>query len=212
MRPPPFPQAWSEPIEWGVASRPIPGETLSGDLHVVAPFEGGVLAAGIDGLGHGVEAARAAQYAADVLADAPGLPLDRLIERCHAALRGTRGAVMTLAAFDAGSDQLTWAAIGNVEAALWRTAPGGAPTSETVVPRGGVVGYQLPVVRVTSLPIAPGDLLVMATDGMSQKFILEPPTPPPAQTQDFADHLLDRYGKHTDDALVLVVRYLGRSP
>jgi negative regulator of sigma-B (phosphoserine phosphatase) len=207
MTPPPAPERSSECIEWGVASRAFRGEAQSGDLHVIAPFQDGVLAAAIDGLGHGPEAARAARSAADVLAGDPGLSVGRLVERCHAALRGTRGAVMTVAAFDVGRDRLTWTAIGNVEATLCRGAPDAAPARETVVPRGGVVGYQLPALREVSLPIVRGDVLILATDGVSHDFVLEPLAQIPAQH--FADHLLDRYGKTTDDALVLVVRYLG---
>jgi hypothetical protein len=196
-------------VEWGVAGRPFPGEIESGDLHVVAPFEGGVLVAAIDGLGHGVEAAQAARRAADALSAAPGQPVHQLVERCHAALRSSRGAVMTLATLDTRSDLLTWTAVGNVEATLCRVAEGGSRTRESVVPRGGVVGYQLPTLREVTLPLVRGDVLVFATDGIGHDFILDSP----AQTsaQDYASYLLGRYATGADDALVLVVRYLGRS-
>lgn len=192
-------------VEWGVAERPLPGETESGDLHVVAPFEGGVLVAAIDGLGHGVEAALTARQAQAALIREPELPVRRLVEHCHAALRSSRGAVMTLAAVDARNDRLTWTAIGNVDAVLYRAVAGQA--RETVVPRNGVVGYQLPPLREVTLPIAAGDVLIFATDGIDSNFILESP----AQTsaQDYADHLLLRHARTSDDALVLVVRYLG---
>jgi hypothetical protein len=193
-------------VEWGVAERPLPGETQSGDLHVVLPFEGGVLAAVIDGLGHGPEAGAAARLAADALAAAPGEPVLRLVERCHAALRGSRGAVISIAAFDVRTDHLTWTAVGNVEVALYRA--GQAQARETLVPRSGVVGYQLPPLREATLPIAAGDVLVFATDGIGHAFVLE--LPERASAQDYARHLLDRYAKRDDDALVLVVRYLGR--
>ena len=54
-----------EPVEWGIATRCRRGETTSGDLAVVTLLPEGVLVAGIDGLGHGDEAARAARKAAD---------------------------------------------------------------------------------------------------------------------------------------------------
>lgn len=196
-------------IEWGVAGRPLAGETVSGDLHVVAPFAGGVLAAVIDGLGHGPEAAEAARRAAAVLAAEPDRPIGRLVELCHAALRSSRGAVMTLVAIDAESDRMTWTAIGNVEASLCRAADGATPARESLAPRNGVVGYQTPTTRDVTLPIARGDVLILATDGVGHDFILDPPLQAPAQS--YADHLLDRYGKASDDALVLVVRYLGRA-
>jgi hypothetical protein len=208
MTAPAGPAPSNDMVEWGVASRPIAGETKSGDLHVVAPYEGGVLTAAIDGLGHGVEAAEAARRAADVLAEEPGLPIPTLIERCHAALRSSRGAVMTVATLDTRSERLTWAGVGNVEAVLHRSAEG-APR-EAIVPRGGVVGYQLPSLREVTLTIGRGDVLVFATDGVSHDFLLDPPWRAPAQG--YASRLLDTYAKDNDDALVLVVRYLGRSP
>jgi hypothetical protein len=195
-------------VEWGVASRPFPGQTESGDLHVLAPFEEGVLAAAIDGLGHGAEAALAARQAAAELAAEPELPLGQLVERCHAALRGGRGAVMSIAAFDARNDRMTWTAIGNVEATLYRGAE--AAVRETLTPRSGVVGYQLPSLREVNLPIARGDVVIFATDGIAYDFILDPR--PWMSAQDCADHLLARYAKENDDALVLVVRYLGGRP
>lgn len=195
-------------VEWGVASRPIRGEAESGDLHVVAPFDGGILAAAIDGLGHGPEAAQAARCAADVLERDPALPIRQLMERCHIALRSTRGAVMTLASFDLRTDRMTWTAVGNVEGSLCKAA---ADTPrESVVPRSGVVGYQLPALREVTVPIAAGDVLILATDGVSPSFVLDPPAESPAGRH--ARHLLDTYGRDTDDALVLVVRYLGRAP
>src|SRR2546427_6905214 len=54
-------------IEWGVASLALPGEAESGDRHLVKPVGTGVLVAVVDGLGHGAEAAAAAQAAVAAL-------------------------------------------------------------------------------------------------------------------------------------------------
>src|SRR2546428_12006154 len=50
-------------VEWGVASQTLAGEVQSGDKHVVKSFPHGALLAAIDGLGHGEEAAAAANMA-----------------------------------------------------------------------------------------------------------------------------------------------------
>src|SRR2546427_6154648 len=50
-------------VEWGVASQTLAGEVESGDKHVVRIFPHGALLAAIDGLGHGEEAAAAANMA-----------------------------------------------------------------------------------------------------------------------------------------------------
>jgi hypothetical protein len=54
-------------LDWKVAGRPLPGESESGDLGVVAAHADGALLAAIDGVGHGDAAAAAARAAADVL-------------------------------------------------------------------------------------------------------------------------------------------------
>lgn len=193
-------------VEWAARGRPIPGELESGDLHVAAEYPGGALLAVIDGLGHGPEAARSARAAAAVLAAHPQRPLLSLIEACHEALRGARGAVMSLAAIDAAHDRLTWAGVGNVEAVLNR-ADGREPRRERILLRSGVVGYQLPPLRATELPLFPGDALVMATDGLRSDFAEDPADDLPEAV---AEHLLNAFARNSDDALVLVARYRGR--
>ncbi len=54
---------WSPVLEWGVAGQPFAGQAVSGDRHLVEPVPNGVLVAVVDGLGHGEEAAQAAQLA-----------------------------------------------------------------------------------------------------------------------------------------------------
>src|SRR5216684_973838 len=54
-------------IEWGVATLALPGEAQSGDRHLVKPVGSSVLVAVVDGLGHGAEAATAAQGGAVAL-------------------------------------------------------------------------------------------------------------------------------------------------
>src|SRR2546430_3534138 len=85
-------------IEWGVASLALPGEAESGDRHLVTPVGTGVLVAVVDGLGHGAEAASAAKAAVAALERHATESPAPLLERCHRALKGTRGAVMSVAA------------------------------------------------------------------------------------------------------------------
>ena len=76
-------------IEWGVASRALPGQASSGDLNVVKSFPNGVLIAALDGIGHGEEAASAAAVARSILTAHAEEPVIALIERCHAGLRAS---------------------------------------------------------------------------------------------------------------------------
>src|SRR5213593_3297932 len=86
-------------IEWGVATLALPGESQSGDLHLVKQLGTGALVAVVDGLGHGAEAASAAKAAVAALERHATESPAPLLERCHRALKGTRGAVMSVAVF-----------------------------------------------------------------------------------------------------------------
>ena len=197
-------------VEWGWAGAALEGESVSGDVHVVAPFPGGVLVAVIDGLGHGVEAADASRQAAAVLEGRAGDPVDSLVERCHQALRKTRGAVMSVASIDERTATLSWIAVGNVEALLLRGRRGVSPARESVTMRGGVVGYQLPALRTSSHRVSPGDTLVMATDGIRSGFVADVDARDAPQA--IATAIFTRHARGSDDALVVAARYVGATP
>ena len=200
-------------IHWGVAARPFPGQTVSGDLHVVRPFPDGVLVAVIDGLGHGYSAAAAAKTVSDALEGHAHEPPMSLIERCHEESKKTRGVVMSIASFNAPNGTMRWIGVGNVEGLLLRSGTNGYKTRKSdkgLITRGGVVGYQIPTLRETEISVNRGDTLILATDGISGEFMehLTLSDPP----QKIADRILEQHGKATDDALVLVAQYLGGAP
>lgn len=192
-------------VDWAVASRAHPDQVESGDRHLVAPFRAGLLLAAVDGLGHGSEAALAACTALEVLEAHRAEPVVELVRRCHKALAATRGAVMSLASVDALARTLSWIGVGNVEGVLLRANPGANPPRQTLLLRGGVVGYQMPGLRAALLRIAPGDTLILATDGIRSDFAthLDPAAPP----RQIADCILSEHGRTPDDALVLVARF-----
>jgi|ERR671925_1332879 serine phosphatase RsbU (regulator of sigma subunit) len=196
-------------IDWGVASSALPGQAQSGDLHLVKPVPSGVLLAVVDGLGHGMEAAMAARTAVQTLDEHASESVLALIERCHRALKGSRGVVMSVAFANRHQNALTWAGVGNVESLLFHAdAPAPAkPTRAGLVTRGGIVGSELPQMRAHVVPLAAGDVLIFATDGIREGFSdgLHLEAPP----QQLAEHILSQHGKGTDDALVLVARYRG---
>lgn len=195
-------------IEWAVAQRPMAGQSVSGDFYLVEAFADGVLLAVIDGLGHGHEAAHASRLAATSLARAyPNHGLGALIKECHTTLRGSRGVALTVAVYRPGPGTLQWSSVGNVEGVLWHRP--GQPDNQRlcVTPRGGVVGYQLPTPHVATLAVVGGDICCLATDGIASAFVERTPAYP--EPQALADYILGRFGRSTDDALVLAVRFGG---
>lgn len=196
-----------ELVDWGVAMEP--GQELSGDRHVVCPYPNGVLVAAVDGVGHGREAATAAELAAGILTDRvqDSNSVIALFKECHAQLRETRGVVMSVALINAQDGAMTWMGVGNVECVVVRASGSSGPRIEPLLLRGGVVGSQLPSLYASIVPIQQGDTLIFATDGVRNDFahglnVLDEP-------QQMAERVLAQHRKGSDDALVLVARYRG---
>ncbi len=194
----------SQLLEWGIASLALAGEAESGDLHLVKAFPDGVLVTLVDGLGHGSEAAEAARAAVALVEDHAQEPIIWLVRQCHEQLKNTRGVAMTLVSFNGLDGTMTWLGVGNVEGTLLRAGEAGL-SRESVLLRGGVVGYQLPPLKASVLSVRPGDTLVLATDGVRNGFAeRQVLSESPRQS---AERILAEYGKASDDATVLVVRY-----
>jgi negative regulator of sigma-B (phosphoserine phosphatase) len=202
---------WLGPIEWAAKSRPRPGENVCGDRLLAVDVNGtGALIGVLDGLGHGAEAAEAANRGVDVLRAARAEPLDVLVQRCHRALSGTRGAAMTLARIDFRADKLSWVGIGNVAADLVAKRPAGVEVRSSARLAGGIVGYRIPeVLTPQEVPIRPGDLLVIASDGIVEDHLDDIDFSAPALV--IADQILHSHAKDNDDALVLAARHRGAS-
>lgn len=197
-------------LEWGVAALAMPGQEESGDRYLVKEFRQGGLLAVVDGLGHGAEAARAAMSAIRTLDNNAHESVISLVRRCHESLRGTRGAVMSIASFNKLDETVTFLGVGNVESMLLRADVNARPGYESPILRGGVVGGQLPPLRASVIPISRGDTMILVSDGIESGFAHQLPLSSPPQQ--IADHILKQHNKGTDDALALVARYVGARP
>jgi negative regulator of sigma-B (phosphoserine phosphatase) len=197
--------AWPAVLERGEAGEPLAGEERSGDLAVWVTYEGGALVAAVDGLGHGPAAADAAAAAGDQFRLHAGEPPETLLRHCHEALRSTRGVVATVAWFDLETAELTWTGIGNVEGRLVRANRDRGDSVDSPTLFGGVLGWSLPAVRLVRTTLAPGDCVVMATDGVAADFgsSLLPGASAPEQ----ARRILESHARGSDDALVVAVRW-----
>lgn len=195
-------------IEWGSAARVIPGQVESGDCSVVKEFPSGVLLAVADGLGHGQEAAQAAALAAGTLENSePGLSAVSMVRLCHERLRGTRGAVMSMAFFNAADSTMTWLGVGNVRGTLVHRGTRVEPVQELLLLRAGVLGTaQLPRIYASIVSVLPGDVLVFVTDGVADRFADDLNTN--GRPQEIAENIMKAHWAGTDDALVLVARFV----
>ncbi|MFZ1161821.1 SpoIIE family protein phosphatase [Mycobacterium sp.] len=202
---------WLGPIEWAATSRPLPGQALCGDRSIAVDVNGTAALIGVlDGLGHGAPAAEAADCGVQMLGDARGDPLDMLVQSCHRGLSNTRGVAMTLARIDFQTDTLSWVGVGNVAADLVAKHPAGVEVRSSVRLAGGIVGYRIPeVVAAQNLPMRPGDLLVVTSDGIAENHLDDIDFGAPALA--IAEQILHSHAKDSDDAMVLTARHRGVS-
>lgn len=196
-----------QPVEWGVATRCRRGEATNGDLAVVTLMAEGALVAAIDGLGHGSEAARAAGRVAAVVRERPSRDLAGLIRRCHSALRGTRGAAISLAFVSRTEALMTWLGVGNVAGRVLSGDRSAPRLKGSLAPGSGVPGHALPALRTATVAVRPGDILLLATDGIDRGFADSLELSGSAQA--ISERVLARHHRPHDDALVVAVRCLG---
>jgi negative regulator of sigma-B (phosphoserine phosphatase) len=193
-------------VTWGVAGRPLPGESESGDLHVALDLSGGLLLAVIDGLGHGPAAAEAARTVAATLRANASELLPDLMRICHDESKGSRGVVLTVARIDAGGT-LSWLGVGNVTGLLWRRN-GAAFAIRSMAPLArGVLGSHLPPLHEKQIGLLEDDTLVLCSDGIIDAEQWTPVLL--AEPTDAAGALVIQRGRPDDDALALVGRYAG---
>ena len=132
-----------------------------------------------------------------------------LMKRCHQNLQSTRGVVMSMASFNALDSTMTWLGVGNVEGVLLHADADGKVGYESLLLRRGVVGGRLPPLNASIVPVVAGDMLVLVTDGIRSGY--EPRFNPKSSPKQTAEQILAQHNMGTDDAMVLVVRYLGNN-
>lgn len=182
--------------------RPCRGERLSGDAVVIQPLEGGLLVAIVDVLGHGPEAHELTHIIDAYLTRYGTSDVSGLMQRLHQHLKGTRGAVAGLCAIDAGKGLIEYAGIGN-------TAIRRFGKMETrLVSQDGVLGHNMRTLRPQTLQLDPGDMIVLYTDGVSDRFTSDDyPGVLRHEPKDVAANIVQRFGKDHDDAACIAVRY-----
>jgi anti-sigma regulatory factor (Ser/Thr protein kinase) len=195
---------WSTPVApawYAGARRPLTGESICGDAYAVREVRGRRQLMLCDGLGHGPLAAIAAEAAVAAFQSAPSASPKDVLAYLHERLGNTRGAVVGVAEVDAEEEEVRFAGIGNVGAAVC------GPVRRAMVSLPGIVGQQKRDSREFAYPMPPGSLVVLHSDGLTDRWNLD-------DYPGLAEHtpiviaatLLRDAGKRRDDAAVLVAR------
>ncbi|WP_432824385.1 ATP-binding protein [Dactylosporangium sp. CA-092794] len=186
----------------GGLSRPITGEKVCGDRFAARlAGDGSLLVLVADGLGHGSLAAAASAAVVDTFLgsslEAPGAVLEQL----HRAVSHTRGAAVSVARVAAGS--VVFAGLGNVAGTI--AFPDGERRGMVSMP--GIVGHQSRVVREFGYELPAEAIVVLHSDGVSDRWSLRD-APGLARQEPVvaAAVLLRDAGVRRDDACVAVAR------
>lgn len=190
-------------VEAGALWTPIRGEELCGDGWAVACDDDGATLLAADGLGHGPDAARAANAAIRTLAGRGPIGAGELVHAAHEALRPTRGAALAAARIDFATAELRFAGVGNIGAIAIDNA------RRALVSHNGIVGHNMRKVQEFTVPFGPGALCILHSDGIETRWDLD--KYPGLQGRSpalIAAVLMRDCIRGRDDAMVLVVRRL----
>lgn len=188
-------------LDVGTYVRAAEGHQLGGDRALVLPGDDFYLLAIVDVLGHGMEAHQLAARIETFLRGNFKEPPLTLISTLHQQLRGSRGAVVSLARFDPVTGDLCFVGIGNAVGRIL------GPRHHHLLTKEGVLGQTLRSPREEHLRLSEGDLLLMYSDGVPSHF--EPNGyrrihADPAEI--VAQEVVRRYGKSHDDASCIAMR------
>ncbi len=188
--------------EYAAISIPAPHEEVCGDTWRIAERDGDCAVLVVDGLGHGPLAADAATQAGAVFDESPFEDAEALIGRAHGALSGTRGAALAVAQIDGdGGAGVRYTGVGNISGVL-----AGGERTRGLASQNGTVGLQLRKVLSFDYEWPPRGLLVMHSDGISNRWQLDT-YPGLAQRHPaiIAGVLWRDFGRGRDDATIVVV-------
>ncbi len=191
------------PVEVGARSRPYPGLKVNGDAYVMR-FAGGrrILAAVIDGLGHGIDAHEAAVVAQHVIETNGSLNLVGLFQDAHQALRRTRGAVMAVAVLHLDERRMEFLGVGNIEAVLINDK-----TSTQLTSLGGTVGHSMRTIRSFEYSWDGRQTLVMCSDGIKSAWRTHIPKEIlHAHPDILTETILSGFSREKDDATAIGIR------
>jgi serine/threonine protein phosphatase PrpC len=185
-------------LKAGGFSRPYKGLSICGDSFVIEERGGTLLAAVIDGLGHGYESSVAAERAVEVIREHADLTVGAIMARCHQELRVTRGAAVgVLKVEESGEGE--FCGIGNIEV---QALNGQAPS---VFCLAGIVGHNVRTSKVMTVNMKPGDIYCLMSDGVSSRGNLKSALPGAPET--VARRIVESWGKDHDDATALILGF-----
>lgn len=179
-----------------------PGETVSGDAWACKQDASTASVLVADGLGHGPDAALAADTAARFFCEDVGSDPGTIIERCHGALRSTRGAAVAAIQIDLARQSLAFCGVGNIAARILS-----GTEDRSLVSQHGTAGLQIRKVHAIDYVLPAHAVLVAHTDGIITRWDLKDvPELLACSPVMLAAHLVRNKFRGRDDATVVVIQ------
>nr|WP_283254143.1 ATP-binding SpoIIE family protein phosphatase [Ramlibacter paludis] len=198
----PTPPAAESAIVVGAISLAAPGETVCGDGWGFALHGNKATVMVVDGLGHGPEAAEAAEAALKMFREEPLAAPTELLQDVHRRLRATRGAAIAMMQVDASADTVRTSGAGNV---VGRLVSG--ISDRTLLTQHGTAGVTIRTPEETSTAWPAHALLVVCSDGIATRWQADLLGPVLGRDPALAAALLVRdHCRGRDDATVAVLR------
>jgi anti-sigma regulatory factor (Ser/Thr protein kinase) len=181
---------------------PFPGEQVSGDNLAWEINGDRCMVLAVDGLGHGPQAADAADEAVRVFRAHSSESPANLISRLHDALKKTRGAAAAIAEVRTLAGTLTYAGVGNISGSILSHT-----LSRSLVSHNGTLGHVMARVQEFKVEWPKDGVLVMHSDGLQSRWDLSRYSGLLArQPALIAGVLLRDFRRERDDASVLVLK------
>ena len=189
-------------LEVGTVSVPKTGEEVCGDSFAVADDQEFPSVMVVDGLGHGLGAADAARLAVRAFEAAPGLPPGAQVAAISDALRGSRGAAVSVARIDRTRGVVVYSGLGNVAGAIVT-----AGTSRHMVSANGTAGHNAGRIHEFTYPWSDEAVLVMHSDGLASRWQIDRyPGLPDRHPSLVAGVLYRDWSRGRDDVTVVAAR------
>jgi hypothetical protein len=186
----------------GAVRVPYPGEDVCGDDFAVMPMgEDRCMVLVVDGLGHGLGAAAAAEEATRLFRANPASGPEAVMSMLHDGLRGTRGAAAAVADVDRRTRTVRFAGVGNIAACVR------GDRSQGMISQHGTLGHQAHRLQEFRYQWPERALIVLHSDGLSARWDLARyPGLGARHPMVIAAVLYRDHGRRTDDASVVVLR------
>lgn len=194
-------------VEWAIGKKTVEGSTRPAEHHLVKSTPTGFLIAIVDAIGTDDEAFAAGQTAIAILDDYTHQSMPTLFDKCDRALKNTSGVAITAAVFNTSYNTVSWFGVGNIEGLLWHRSMHTSPRYHQLALQTGLSGQGLNSLNEKCLPVQPGDLVILTSDGLFPGVVEALPIE--GRPRAVADKILQDYAKDNEEATLLIARYLG---